>query len=122
MHVFKTLAAAAALAVTAGATQAATYNAISYSDVVEGTCSLAGSARCTADNRKTLGNLVDDNKNTFYSLGLGGLPRCAAAGRPDRGGTGQSNCKGPPVRGGPSAACPGLRQGKNMTNLSAWTT
>ncbi|WP_374303245.1 VPLPA-CTERM sorting domain-containing protein [Paracoccus sp. (in: a-proteobacteria)] len=72
MHVFKTLAAAAALAVTAGATQAATYNAISYSDVVEGTCSLAGSARCTADNRKTLGNLVDDNKNTFYSLGLGG--------------------------------------------------
>lgn len=75
MHVFKTLAAAAALAVTAGATQAATYNATTYSDVVEGTCSLAGTkddARCKADNRKNLGNLVDGNKNSFYSLGFGG--------------------------------------------------
>ncbi|WP_341351588.1 VPLPA-CTERM sorting domain-containing protein [Paracoccus fontiphilus] len=60
---------------TAGAVQAATYNATSYSDVVPGTCTFAGTkdkAKCEANDRKNLANLIDGNKNTFYSLGLGG--------------------------------------------------
>lgn len=73
MNALKMLAAGFATAMTLGsAAQAATYNATEYLDIVKGSCTAANQAQCTSNGRDNLNNLIDDDKATFYSLGLGG--------------------------------------------------
>lgn len=75
MKALSTILAAGALAVTAGAASAATIYASQVIDAHRSagnpSCT-GGTAACKANDRLNTANAVDNNANTFYSLGFGG--------------------------------------------------
>lgn len=71
MNAMKTLLAGAALALSTAGANAATVYATNVIDHNPGVC-LSNVATCTANNRDIVGNAVDNDASTFYSLGLGG--------------------------------------------------
>lgn len=68
-----TAAATLAVGLTAGTgASAATVYATEVLGAGYGTCSIAPSSQCTADNRTNTNNAVDGDAGTFYALGHGG--------------------------------------------------
>ncbi|WP_237168518.1 VPLPA-CTERM sorting domain-containing protein [Paracoccus shandongensis] len=71
MNILKTLLAGLVLAASSLGAHAATYYADSVIDVNPGACT--GTALgCAANDRQNVGNAVDTDNSTFYSLGFGG--------------------------------------------------
>lgn len=71
MNILKTLLAGLVLAASSIGAHAATYHADSIIDVNAGACT-GTAAGCAANDRGNVGNAVDADDSTFYSLGFGG--------------------------------------------------